>query len=58
MVAYAGNAATSPPGQGFGAPVSVAPSGSSIVQLIAAAGHALAIWAGGSTLSATTEPVT
>ena len=57
MVAYAGNAATSPPGQGFGAPVSVAPSGS-IVQLAAAAGHALAIWASGSNPTAATEPVT
>ena len=58
VVAYAGNAATSPPGQGFGAPVNVAPSGSSISALAAAAGHALAIWAGGSTLTAATEPVT
>ena len=57
-MAYAGNAATSPPGQGFGAPVNVAPSGSSIVALAAAAGHALAIWAGGSNLTAATEPVT
>jgi hypothetical protein len=56
VVAYAGNAATSPPGQGFGAPVNVAPS--SIVQLTAAAGHALAIWGMGSNLTAATEPVT
>jgi hypothetical protein len=52
-----GNAVTSPPGQGFGAPVSVAPSSTS-VQLTAAAGHALAIWSMGSNLSAATEPVT
>ncbi len=56
VVAYAGNAATSPPGQGFGAPVNVAPS-SAIAQL-AAAGHALAIWTMGSNLTAATEPVT
>ena len=56
MVAYAGNAATSPPGQGFGAPVNVASR--SIAQLTAAAGHALAIWGIGSNLTASTEPVT
>ncbi len=57
VVAYAGSAVTSPPGQGFGAPVKVAPS-SSVAQLTAAAGHALAIWAMGSNLTAATEPVT
>ena len=57
VVTYAGNAATSPPGQGFGAPVSLAPS-SSAMQLTAAAGHALAVWAIGSSLTAATEPVT
>ena len=57
MVAYADSVATSPPGQGFGARVNVAPS-SGIVQVTAVAGHALAIWAMGSNLTAATEPVT
>jgi hypothetical protein len=57
VVASADSAATSPRGQGFGAPVNVAPS-SSIVQATAATGHALAIWAMGSNLTAATEPVT
>ena len=40
------------------APVSLAPSNSAM-QITAAAGHALAIWAGGSNpLTAATEPVT
>jgi hypothetical protein len=55
VVEDAGNAVTSPPGQGFGAPASLAPS---TVQITAAAGHALAIWAFGTNLSAATEPVT
>jgi hypothetical protein len=55
VVIYAGNAVTSPPGQGFGAPVNLAPSA---MQLAAAAGHALAVLAGGSNLTAATEPVT
>lgn len=53
---YAGDASTSPPGQGFGAPVNLAPS-SNVMQL-SAAGHALAILAMGSNLTAATEPVT
>jgi hypothetical protein len=57
VVIYVGNAVTSPPGQGFGAPVSLAPSNSAM-QLAAAAGHALAVWAAGSSLTAATEPVT
>ena len=57
VVEDGGNAVTSPPGQGFGAPVNIAPS-SSIMQLTAAAGHALAILAVGGGLSAATEPVT
>jgi hypothetical protein len=57
VVIYVGNAVTSPPGQGFGAPVNLAPS-STIMQLTAAAGHALAILAVGSNLSAATEPAT
>ena len=56
MVVYGGNAVTSPPGQGFGAPVNLAP-GSTVMQ-VAAAGHALAILAVGGTLTAATEPVT
>ena len=44
VVEDGGNAVTSPPGQGFGAPVNLAPS-SNIMQLAAAAGHALAILA-------------
>jgi hypothetical protein len=51
-----GSAVTSPPGQGFGTPVGLAPS-STIMQLTAAAGHALAIVAAGGNLSAATEPV-
>jgi hypothetical protein len=57
VVIYVGNAVTSPPGQGFGAPVSLAP-GNSAMQVAAAAGHALAVWATGSNLAAATEPVT
>ncbi len=57
VVEDGGNAVTSPPGQGFGAPVSLAPS-SNIMQLAAAAGHALAILAVGGNLGAATEPVT
>jgi len=56
VVTYAGDASTSPPGQGFGAPVNLAPS-SNVMQL-SAAGHALAILAMGSNLTAATEPVT
>jgi hypothetical protein len=55
VVEDAGNAVTSPPGQGFGPPANLAPS---TVQITTAAGHALAIWAMGSNLSAATEPVT
>jgi hypothetical protein len=57
VVAYAGNAATSPPGQGFGAPVSLSPS-ANITLLTTAAGDALAILAVGGNLGAATEPVT
>jgi hypothetical protein len=57
VVEDSGSAVTSPPGQGFGAAVSLA-SPSSAIQLRAAAGHALAVWALGSSLSAATEPVT
>ena len=57
VVTYAGDASTSPPGQGFGAPVILVPS-SNVMQLSAAAGHALAILAMGSNLTAATEPVT
>jgi hypothetical protein len=57
VVEDGGNAVTSPPGQGFGTPVNLAPS-SNIMQLTAAAGHALAILAVGSNLSAATEPAT
>jgi hypothetical protein len=57
VVEDGGNAVTSPPGQGFGTPVNLAPS-SNIMQLTAAAGHALAILAVGGNLSAATEPVT
>jgi hypothetical protein len=57
VVEDGGNAVTSPPGQGFGTPVNLAPSGN-IMQLTAAAGHALAILAVGGSLSAATEPVT
>ena len=57
VVEDGGNAVTSPPGQGFGTPVSLAPS-SNIMQLTAAAGHALAILTVGGNLSAATEPVT
>jgi hypothetical protein len=58
VVTYAGNAATSPPGQGFGPPVNLAPTNGSM-QITAAAGHALAVWAIGSLpLTAATEPVT
>jgi hypothetical protein len=39
VVEDGGNAVTSPPGQGFGAPVNLAP-GTSAMQLTAAAGHA------------------
>jgi hypothetical protein len=56
-VTYAGDASASPPGQGFGAPVILVPS-SNVMQLSAAAGHALAILAMGSNLTAATEPVT
>ena len=55
VVEDAGSAVTSPPGQGFGAPVNLAPG---TVQIAAAAGHALAVWAAGTNLSAATEPVT
>jgi hypothetical protein len=51
------NAVTSPPGQGFGTPVNIAPGGN-IMQLTDAAGHALAILTVGGNLSAATEPVT
>jgi hypothetical protein len=57
VVEDGGNAVTSPPGQGFGTPVNLAPS-SNIMQLTAAAGHALAILTVGGNLSAATEPVT
>jgi hypothetical protein len=57
VVEDGGNAVTSPPGQGFGAPVNLAPS-STIMQLTAATGHALAILAVGGNLSAATEPAT
>ena len=55
VVEDAGSAVTSPPGQGFGAPANLAPG---TVQIAAAAGHALAVWAAGTNLSAATEPVT
>jgi hypothetical protein len=57
VVEDGGIAVTSPPGQGFGTPVNLAPS-NNIMQLTAAAGHALAILAVGGSLSAATEPVT
>ncbi len=61
VVAYAGSAVTSPPGQGFGAPVTVV-SGGSTVLVTAAPGHALGIWNAGvgnpvGTVLAATEPV-
>ena len=57
VVEDGGNAVTSPPGQGFGTPVSLAPSGN-ITQLTVGADYALAILAVRGNLSAATEPVT
>ena len=48
---------SSPSGKIAATPVDAAPS-CSIVQLTAAAGHALAIWGMGNSLAAATEPVT
>ena len=60
VVAYDGSAVTSPPGQGFGAPVTVVPGGSTVL-VTAAPGHALALWNTGpgspSQVLAATEPV-